>query len=71
MPKGELVPIPLLCTVGFGPALVRIEDEDKAAFLARARAALLALRPDDHDDQDDVRDEDDAQNHTAAPTEPA
>ena len=73
MPKGELVPIPLLCTVGFGPALVRIEDEDKAAFLARARAALLALRPDDSDDlrDDDVRDEDDAQNHTAAPTEPA
>lgn len=47
MPKGELVPIPLLCTVTFGTPLVRVEGEDKTAFLDRARAALLALRPDD------------------------
>ncbi len=46
MPKGELVPIPLLCTVTFGAPLARIEGEDKAAFLDRARAAMLALRPD-------------------------
>lgn len=46
MPKGEPLPIPLLCTVTFGPALERIDGEDKAAFLARAREALLALRPD-------------------------
>lgn len=49
MPKGEPLPIPLLCTVTFGAPLERIEGEDKAAFLARARAALLALRPDDPD----------------------
>ena len=49
MPKGEPLPIPLLCTVTFGGPLERIEGEDKAAFLARARAALLALRPDDSD----------------------
>ena len=49
MPKGQLVPIPLLCTVTFGAALPRLDGEDKAAFLARARAAMLALRP-DHDD---------------------
>lgn len=43
MPKGEIVPVPLLCTVSFGAAL-RIEDgEAKAAFLARARGALLRL----------------------------
>jgi 1-acyl-sn-glycerol-3-phosphate acyltransferase len=49
MPKGEPLPIPLLCTVTFGAPLERIEGEDKAAVLARARAALLALRPDDPD----------------------
>lgn len=49
MPKGEPLPIPLLCTVTFGAPLERIDGEDKAAFLARARAALLALRPDDPD----------------------
>lgn len=50
MPKGQLIPIPLLCTVTFGAALPRIDGEDKAAFLERARAAMLALRPDHHDD---------------------
>ncbi|MEQ1511879.1 MAG: lysophospholipid acyltransferase family protein [Lysobacteraceae bacterium] len=50
MPKGQLVPIPLLCTVTFGASLPRIDGEDKAAFLERARAAMLALRPDTHDD---------------------
>jgi 1-acyl-sn-glycerol-3-phosphate acyltransferase len=45
MPKGEIVPVPLLCTVTFGAALLVDEGEDKAAFLDRAHAALLALRP--------------------------
>ena len=49
MPKGEPLPIPLLCTVTFGAPLERIDGEDKAAFLARARDALLALRPVDPD----------------------
>jgi 1-acyl-sn-glycerol-3-phosphate acyltransferase len=44
MPKGEVVPVPLLCSVTFGAPL-RIEpDEDKRAFLARAREAVMALR---------------------------
>ncbi len=42
MPKGEVVPVPLLCKVIFGPAQ-RIGDDDKDAFLARTRDALLAL----------------------------
>jgi 1-acyl-sn-glycerol-3-phosphate acyltransferase len=43
MPKGEVVPVPLLCTVSFGAAL-RIDDgEAKEAFLGRARGALLKL----------------------------
>ena len=50
MPKGQMLPIPLLCKVTFGASLPRVEGEDKAAFLARARGAMLALRPDQHDD---------------------
>ncbi|WP_439817663.1 lysophospholipid acyltransferase family protein [Zavarzinia sp. CC-PAN008] len=44
MPKGEFVPVPLLCTVTFGAPLRLEPEEDKATFLARARAAMLALR---------------------------
>lgn len=50
MPKGQLIPIPLLCTVHFGPPLEHVDGEDKAVFLARARDALLALRPADEDE---------------------
>ena len=46
------MPIPLLCTVTFGAALPRIDGEDKATFLERARAAMLALRPDDQSTDD-------------------
>jgi 1-acyl-sn-glycerol-3-phosphate acyltransferase len=45
MPKGEVVPVPLLCTVTFGAALHVEDGEEKAAFLDRASAALLALKP--------------------------
>lgn len=45
LPKGEVIPIPLLCTVYFGPPLERHPGEGKDAFLARAAAAMLALRP--------------------------
>lgn len=45
MPKGEIVPIPLICTVTFGNALTVAAGESKEDFLARARAALLALSP--------------------------
>ncbi|WP_432715811.1 lysophospholipid acyltransferase family protein [Xanthobacter autotrophicus] len=43
MPKGEFVPIPLICTVTFGAALHMGEGESKQAFLDRAEAALLSL----------------------------
>ncbi len=46
LPKGAFVPVPLACSVDFGPPLAALPDEGKDAFLARARAALLALRPD-------------------------
>jgi 1-acyl-sn-glycerol-3-phosphate acyltransferase len=49
MPKGEIVPIPLLCTVTFGAAMQLATGEDKGGFLERARAALLALAPEQRD----------------------
>lgn len=45
MPKGEFLPVPLLCTVTFGAPIHVGEAEEKDAFLARARDALLALAP--------------------------
>jgi len=45
MPKGEVVPVPILCTVTFGAPLQLAPDEDKREFLARARQAVLELRP--------------------------
>ena len=44
MPKGEVVPVPLLCSVTFGAPLALQPGEDKRVFLERARAAVLALR---------------------------
>lgn len=45
MPKGEIIPLPLMCTVTFGRPLHLEPGETKEAFLARASAALLALAP--------------------------
>ena len=44
MPKGEVVPVPILCSVTFG-APVRVEPgEERRPFLDRARQAVIALR---------------------------
>lgn len=43
MPKGRMLPLPLLCTTSFGAPLQVAEDESKEQFLARSREALLAL----------------------------
>ena len=44
MPKGEVVPVPILCSVTFG-APVRVEPgEERRPFLDRARQAVMALR---------------------------
>ena len=45
LPKGSFIPVPLMCRTIFGAPLHLAADEDKAAFLTRARDALLALRP--------------------------
>ncbi|WP_309666102.1 lysophospholipid acyltransferase family protein [Tabrizicola sp.] len=43
MPKGEIIPVPLICTLTFGAPLHLLPDEPKDAFLARASTALFAL----------------------------
>lgn len=45
MPKGEVIPVPLICTLTFGAPLHLGPDEAKEAFLSRASQALLACRP--------------------------
>ena len=44
MPKGEVVPVPVLCSVTFGEPVALGADEPRADFLARARDAVMALR---------------------------
>jgi 1-acyl-sn-glycerol-3-phosphate acyltransferase len=44
LPKGEFVPVPMLASVSFGEPMHVGEDEDKSAFLDRARNAILELR---------------------------
>jgi 1-acyl-sn-glycerol-3-phosphate acyltransferase len=43
MPKGEVVPVPILCSVTFGAPMTLAPDEEKRAFLDRARSAVMAL----------------------------
>ena len=44
LPRGAILPVPVLGSVTFGPPLRLEADEERDAFLARARAALLSLR---------------------------
>ena len=45
MPKGEVVPVPILCTATFGAPMQLEPGEGKREFLDRAREAVVALRP--------------------------
>ena len=47
MPKGEVIPLPLICTVTFGAPIHVREGESKDDFLRRASDALVALKPAD------------------------
>ena len=47
MPKGEIIPLPLMVRVIFGAPVALAEGEERHAFLERAAAALLALKPED------------------------
>jgi len=44
MPKGEVVPVPVLCSVTFGAPVALGPGEDRTHFLERARQAVIALR---------------------------
>jgi len=43
MPKGALLPVPIICTVRFGTALRLHAGEDKDEFLRRSRDAVAEL----------------------------
>jgi len=43
LPKGSLLPVPLICTVRFGTPLALHPDEERASFLERARAGVVEL----------------------------
>ena len=43
LPKGEIIPVPLLCSVNFGAPMRLARGEEKQAFLDRARRTLLEL----------------------------
>ena len=45
LPKGEFLPVPMLCSVHFGEPVVFDPQESKTSFLNRARTALNNLRP--------------------------
>ena len=42
-PKGSPIPVPIACAVRFGQPMVRIADEDREAFLQRARERVITL----------------------------
>ncbi|MCZ2405739.1 MAG: 1-acyl-sn-glycerol-3-phosphate acyltransferase [Burkholderiales bacterium 68-12] len=44
IPKGEVVPVPILCSVTFGAPIALEPGEERRPFLDRARRAVLALR---------------------------
>jgi len=43
LPKGEILPVPLLGSVSFGPPMILETGEERAAFLERAQGAVKAL----------------------------
>lgn len=45
LPKGQFLPVPLLCRVIFGAPIEVAAGEERRAFLDRAHDALLALNP--------------------------
>lgn len=43
MPKGELLPVPLICILNFGAPVSLVDGETKTDFLVRARQAVLDM----------------------------
>lgn len=44
LPKGEILPLPILSSISLGAPLRLQEDEKKSDFLCRLRAAVIALK---------------------------
>jgi 1-acyl-sn-glycerol-3-phosphate acyltransferase len=44
IPKGEVIPVPMLCSVTFGEPIQLGAEESRSEFLTRARLAVVALR---------------------------
>ena len=44
LPRGEVLPVPLLSSITFGPPIWRESGEPKMEFLARAREAVVSLK---------------------------
>ncbi len=44
LPKGEFLPVPILCAVSFGDAITLRESEEKQRFLQRVSDAMTELR---------------------------
>jgi 1-acyl-sn-glycerol-3-phosphate acyltransferase len=45
LPKGEVLPVPILSSATFGPPVKLADGEDKSSFLSRTRDAVVRLRP--------------------------
>jgi 1-acyl-sn-glycerol-3-phosphate acyltransferase len=45
LPKGEVLAVPMLCSVAFGAPLSIVDGERRNEFLLRAKLAVEALRP--------------------------
>jgi 1-acyl-sn-glycerol-3-phosphate acyltransferase len=43
MPKGECLPVPMICRVTMAAPFAAVKDEDKSDFLERAREAVVIL----------------------------
>lgn len=51
LPKGHILPVPLMCAARIGDPIYKLPEEGKATFLQRTRDALLALSPHASTDQ--------------------
>jgi 1-acyl-sn-glycerol-3-phosphate acyltransferase len=49
LPRGQVLPVPLLSVVTFGPPMWIEAGESKNSFLTRARDAVIALKPKEED----------------------
>ena len=58
MPKGEFLPVPLLSCISIGAPIFLESHENKHQFLARAREAVLAMRPPGNESVEPTKEQD-------------